>query len=137
MENPCVKCGLEVDPQDSFCPNCGFQQDRLEKREDSRDKSGDLDRVTIATPLTRPRKFYRSREDRKIAGVCGGLGEYFNVDPSLIRIGSLVLLISGGIFVLFGSGMGFFLNFTLSLLYFSFTLAFEENPHQRPKVKGN
>lgn len=32
-----------------------------------------------------------SRNDRKIAGVCGGLGEYFDVDPTLIRLGVVVL----------------------------------------------
>jgi len=32
------------------------------------------------------KKLYRSREDRMIAGVCGGLGEYFAVDPTLIRL---------------------------------------------------
>ncbi|MFW9909026.1 MAG: PspC domain-containing protein [Candidatus Thorarchaeota archaeon] len=33
-----------------------------------------------------PRKLYRSRTNRAIAGVCGGLAEYFDVDPTLIRI---------------------------------------------------
>ncbi|MFO7944686.1 MAG: PspC domain-containing protein [Anaerolineales bacterium] len=32
------------------------------------------------------KKLYRSREDRMIAGVCGGMGEYFEVDPTLIRL---------------------------------------------------
>jgi len=32
------------------------------------------------------RKLYRSRTDRKVAGVCGGLAEYFDVDPLLVRI---------------------------------------------------
>lgn len=32
------------------------------------------------------KKLYRSRRNRKIAGVCGGLGEYFNIDPISIRI---------------------------------------------------
>jgi len=31
-------------------------------------------------------KIYLSETDRKIAGVCGGLGEYFDKDPILIRI---------------------------------------------------
>lgn len=43
------------------------------------------------------KKLYRSSNDKKIAGVCGGLGEYFNIDPTLIRIAFLVgLLIAGG-----------------------------------------
>ncbi|WP_067139185.1 PspC domain-containing protein [Oceanivirga salmonicida] len=32
------------------------------------------------------KKIYRSKKDRMIFGVCGGLGEYFEVDPSIIRI---------------------------------------------------
>ncbi len=43
-----------------------------------------------------PRKLLRSREDRVIGGVCGGLGRYFNVDPILFRIGMVVLAFLGG-----------------------------------------
>ncbi len=32
------------------------------------------------------KKLYRSRTDRMIWGVCGGLAKYFNVDPTLIRV---------------------------------------------------
>ena len=32
------------------------------------------------------KRLYRSRDNRMIAGVCGGLGEYFNIDPTLIRL---------------------------------------------------
>ena len=32
-------------------------------------------------------KFYRSRADQKIAGICGGLGEIYHVDANLVRIG--------------------------------------------------
>jgi phage shock protein C len=32
-----------------------------------------------------PRKFYRSRNNHVIAGVCGGLAEYYNADSTLIR----------------------------------------------------
>ncbi len=32
------------------------------------------------------RRLYRSRGDRMIAGVCAGLGEYFEVDPTVIRL---------------------------------------------------
>ena len=33
--------------------------------------------------------------DRRIGGVCGGIGEYFNIDPTLIRIGAVVLGFTG------------------------------------------
>jgi phage shock protein C len=32
------------------------------------------------------KRLYRSNTDKKIAGVCGGLGEYFNIDPTLVRL---------------------------------------------------
>lgn len=32
------------------------------------------------------KRLYRSRKDKIIAGVCGGIAEYFNVDPVLIRV---------------------------------------------------
>ncbi len=43
------------------------------------------------------RKLYRSNSDRMIAGVCGGLGHYFNVDPTIVRLVLLLLLIFGGV----------------------------------------
>jgi len=41
-------------------------------------------------------KLYRSKSNRIIAGVCGGLGEYFKVDPTLIRLLWVLLSLSGG-----------------------------------------
>jgi len=40
-------------------------------------------------------KLYRSR-DRKIAGVCSGLADYFDVDPTLMRVIALFFLFWGG-----------------------------------------
>jgi phage shock protein C len=45
------------------------------------------------------KKMYLSRSDRKIGGVCGGIGEYFDKDPTLIRI--IVILL-----ILFSFGFG-------------------------------
>jgi phage shock protein C len=42
------------------------------------------------------RKLYRSRTNRKLAGVCGGLAEFFNLDPTLIRVLFVVLAVLGG-----------------------------------------
>jgi phage shock protein PspC (stress-responsive transcriptional regulator) len=41
-----------------------------------------------------------SSTDRKIAGVCGGLGEYFELDPVLFRAAFLVLVLAGGLGIL-------------------------------------
>lgn len=42
------------------------------------------------------KKLYRSKTDRIIFGVCGGLGEYFEIDPLVIRILFLLLTVTGG-----------------------------------------
>jgi len=39
------------------------------------------------------KKLYRSTSDRFVAGVFGGLGEYFNIDPTILRLIFIVLLI--------------------------------------------
>lgn len=42
------------------------------------------------------KKLYRSRKDTKIAGVCGGIAEYFNVDPTIIRLLAVLTIFFGG-----------------------------------------
>jgi phage shock protein C len=32
------------------------------------------------------KQLYRSRENRMLGGICGGLGEYFDIDPTLVRV---------------------------------------------------
>ena len=44
-----------------------------------------------------PRKLYRSRTDRSIAGICGGLADYFDSDPTMIRLLMLLLILFGGL----------------------------------------
>jgi phage shock protein PspC (stress-responsive transcriptional regulator) len=46
------------------------------------------------------RRLLRSRQDRVLGGVCGGLGRYFNTDPVFFRIGAIVLALIGGAGVL-------------------------------------
>ena len=42
------------------------------------------------------KRLYRSRRDRMIAGVCGGLADYFEIDPTWVRLIFLVFLLLGG-----------------------------------------
>lgn len=42
------------------------------------------------------KKLYKSRKDCKIAGVCGGLGEYFGIDSTWIRLAWVALTLCGG-----------------------------------------
>ncbi len=41
------------------------------------------------------KKLYRSRTERKIWGVCGGLAEYFDVDPTIVRVITVVSIFFG------------------------------------------
>lgn len=43
------------------------------------------------------KRLYRSRQQRVFAGVCGGLGEYFDVDPAFVRILTVLLVFAHGI----------------------------------------
>lgn len=53
------------------------------------------------------KRLYRSKNDRMICGVCGGIAEYFNIDPTLIRLA----------FVLFGlSGSGILAYFVAAII---------------------
>ncbi len=38
-----------------------------------------------------PKRFYRSRKNRMICGVCGGLAEHLNVDPTIVRLFAVFL----------------------------------------------
>jgi len=48
-------------------------------------------------------RLYRSSTQRMLSGVCGGLGEYFNIDPTLVRIVYILVTIATG--VLLGIGL--------------------------------
>ena len=41
------------------------------------------------------KKLYRSKKDQKIAGVCAGLAEYINIDPTVIRLIWVLVALSG------------------------------------------
>jgi len=43
------------------------------------------------------KRVYRSRTDRKIAGVCGGLGAYFDIDPVIFRLLWVAIALVGGV----------------------------------------
>ena len=42
------------------------------------------------------KKLTRSATDRKLAGVCAGIAEYFDIDPTVVRIGWIVFSLMGG-----------------------------------------
>lgn len=63
--------------------------------------------------MSNKKKLYRSRDNRMIAGVCGGLGRYFEIDPTIIRL--IVVLL-------------FFFNFTTLFLYLIAWIVIPEEP---------
>ncbi len=75
----CSSCGREIVNESNFCYLCGARQ-------------------TSATSNTysypRPhRRLERSVTDSKIAGVCGGLAEYWDMDPTMVRLIAVLLVL--------------------------------------------
>lgn len=46
------------------------------------------------------KRLYRSRDDRMIAGVCGGVAKYFDMDPTIVRIIFVLLIFANGLGIL-------------------------------------
>lgn len=61
------------------------------------ERRGDRQAAAEEPAAEQPRKLYRSRRNRSIAGICGGLGEFFDADPTLIRLVTLFLILFGGL----------------------------------------
>lgn len=71
--------------------------------------------------MEKEKRLYRSQRDRVIAGVCGGLGNYFGIDPVLMRI----------IFVALGICTGFF-PFLIIYIAMAVMVPLEGKPYQEP-----
>ncbi len=68
------------------------------------------------------KRLYRSTQDRMFAGVCGGIGEYLDVDPTLVRLAFVAL-------TLLSSGSGL-------VIYLILMLIVPERPSDRRKPKN-
>jgi len=55
-----------------------------------------------------PKKLYRSRTDRMLWGVCGGLARYFNMDPTIVRVIAVASLLVGS--------MGFWIYIIMAIV---------------------
>jgi phage shock protein C len=44
----------------------------------------------------KPKKIYRSTQDKMLAGVCGGIAEYFDWDSSMVRLVAVLTVVLGG-----------------------------------------
>ena len=60
--------------------------------------------------MTTVKRLYRGRRERKLVGVCGGFGEYLEVDPTIVRVLYLLGTILTGFFP------GIFIYFALALI---------------------
>jgi len=49
------------------------------------------------------KRLYLSNKDKKLAGLCGGIGEFLDIDPTLIRLAAVFLCLATGIFPLLGA----------------------------------
>jgi phage shock protein PspC (stress-responsive transcriptional regulator) len=56
--------------------------------------------MSTTSPEPEPRRLVRSSSDRVIGGVCGGLAEYFSIDPIIVRLAAVGLAVLGGVGVL-------------------------------------
>jgi phage shock protein C len=79
----CANCQKEIVAGSKFCYNCGAKQPEAV--------------APGAVPSANVRKrLMRSSTDKKIAGVCAGLADYFDLDPTIIRVVWLFLVLFGG-----------------------------------------
>lgn len=46
--------------------------------------------------MSESKRLFRSTTNKKLCGVCGGIGEYFNMDPTIVRIIWLIITFAGG-----------------------------------------
>ena len=79
----CQNCQKEIALSSNFCYYCGAKQTPAGAP------------PSAAVPQARKR-LMRSWSDRKIAGVCGGLAEYFDLDPTLLRVVWVLLVLCAG-----------------------------------------
>ena len=79
----CANCQKEIMAGSKFCYNCGARQPETSAR-------------GAAPASACPRRLTRSSTDKKIGGVCAGLAEYFDLDPTLIRVIWVLLVFFGG-----------------------------------------
>lgn len=78
-----------------------MNDDERTEQQPSEEPSGSTEPTEQLAPEgPRPKRLLRSRDDRMIAGVAGGLARYFNVDPVIFRLGFAVSVFFGGLGIL-------------------------------------
>jgi phage shock protein C len=80
----CPNCQKEVVDNSKFCYNCGAQL-----------ASAAAPPPAASAPLP-PKRLMRSSRDKKLGGVCAGVADYFDMDPTIVRIVWLLTFLLGG-----------------------------------------
>lgn len=89
----------ELFTEASTAPNYVVDTDLVQKviRQLGMPDGSDPQNGTTQTTYERPaHRFYRDKEDSKLAGVCSGIAKYFNIDVMLVRVIAVILLFCGG-----------------------------------------
>jgi phage shock protein PspC (stress-responsive transcriptional regulator) len=79
----CPNCQKEIAEGSKFCYNCG-----------NRLAAGAAAPASAAPPPVK--RLMRSSRDKKIGGVCAGLADYFDLDPTIVRVVWLLAILFGG-----------------------------------------
>ena len=83
-------------------PDGGAEQPTAEQPQGGAEQStAEQPRGGAHQATAEPRRLFRSRSDRVISGVCGGLARYLNVDPVIVRVVAVALVFAGGAGLLF------------------------------------
>ncbi|OEU43057.1 transcriptional regulator [Methanosarcina sp. Ant1] len=69
-------------------------KEREAKEREAKEREAREERRTV---YTMEKRLTKSKTDRKLFGVCGGLGEYFGIDPTLVRLAFVLLALFNGI----------------------------------------
>ena len=69
----CPNCQKDIAAGSKFCYSCGAKQPEAAA-------------PSAAPYYAPPKTFVRSTNDRKIAGVCAGVADYFDMDPTIVRV---------------------------------------------------
>ena len=74
------------------------------------DASSGKKKVVVEAPKSPKKRLRKSARDKKIAGVCGGLAEYMNIDPTLVRIAFVIGTFFNGIGILIYLALAFIMS---------------------------
>ena len=82
----CTTCSKEMPDGSKFCSACGARQPGVANSA-----------AAPAPPLGAPKRLMRSSTNKKLGGVAAGVADYFDVDPTIVRVVWLIAIFCGGV----------------------------------------